>query len=249
VVISLKKNKTSSLFNFRQILAISFFLSYSSAFAAGAYLVDDGGIADKNKLQVENWYSQSNTGEAIIVTNPTYQLFENAEFAVQESYNTKPANFLGPSRYNNTLWPQVKYLWHNGESALSSAVFGVNYSTTENGIYGSYAYIPTTIKLNSFTSLHLYVGWQNWRHSLRNNKSIDFLNYGSGLELHYSNKLSFVGEYFQTNGTYRIGPTRPAMQLGSRYLLCQNLLLDMIIGKNINGNRQHWLTFGATVIF
>lgn len=219
-----------------------FFFLPSLAFAASAYLVDDGGIAEKNKLQVENWYSQSNTGETILVINPAYQLLPNAEFAMQESYDEK-------SKTANTLWPQVKYLWYKSENIASSTTVGTNYSSTDQKNYGSYAYSSTTIKVSEFADVHFYVGWQNWRHAAYNNKSTDFLNYGLGSEIHLSKKLSLIPELFQANGAAKTGPTLPATQLGLRYFTSDNLIFDTIYGHNINGNLQDWLTFGVTLMF
>ena len=227
--------------NLRTIFLFLTFLPHL-AHAAGAYLVDDGGIADANKLQVESWYSQSNTGETILVTNPAYQLLPNAEFAMQESYDEK-------SKTVNTLWPQVKYLWHKSENVLSSTTIGTNYSTTDQKNYGSYAYSSTSLNVSEFADVHFYVGWQNWRHALRNNKSVDFLNYGLGSEIHLSKSLFFIPEIFQANGASKTGPTRPATQFGLRYFASNHLILDAIYGHNINGNLQDWMTLGATLMF
>lgn len=214
----------------------------NAAFAASAYLVDDGGIVDAKKTQIENWYSRSNTGEDIFVSNPTYQLLPNAEFAVQETYNAT-------SKTVNTLWPQVKYLWHKSEGVSSSTTIGVNYSSTDQKTYGAYSYSSTTLALNEFVDAHIYLGWQNWRHTFRNDKSIDLLNYGLGSEIHLSKKLFFVPEIFQTNGTFRTGPNRPSTQFGLRYMACDHLIFDTIYGHNINGNNQNWMTLGVTLIF
>ena len=226
----------------KKIITLFFLFSPQLAFASGAYLVDDGGISDPETLQIESWYSRSNSAEDIFVTNPSYQILPNVEFAVQETY-TPNGNTL------NSLWPQAKYLWFNNEEISTSATLGVNYSSTDQKTYGSYAYSSTTAQLNKFSSLHFYVGWQNWRHSLDNNKSIDFLNYGVGSEIFYDKKLSFVAEYFQANGMLRTGPTRPATQFGARYALYESVLLDGIWGHNINGNNQNWVTVGVTLVF
>ncbi len=239
------KNTSQTLLqDLKKLLALSslFLITPTVAFAAGAYLVDDGGIADAKKVQIENWYSHSNTGEDIFVTNPAYELLPNAEFAVQETYDATAKNI-------NTLWPQVKYLWHKSEDISSSATVGVNYSSTDQKTYGSYAYSSNTIKINDLLDINAYVGWQNWRHSFNNNKSIDFLNYGIGGQFHLSDKLVFNPEIFQTNGAYKTGPNRPATQFGLRYFVCENLIFDTIYGHNINGNNQNWLTLGVTLAF
>jgi hypothetical protein len=225
------------------LLLLLLLLSPHLAFAAGAYLVDDGGIVDQKTVQIENWYSHSTTGEDIFVSNPTYQLFPNFEFAVQETYSDT-------AKTKNTLWPQVKYLWHNSENLSSSFTVGVNYSSSNQKTYGDYAYSSNTLKLSKMLDLHLYLGWQNWRHAAFNNKSIDFLNYGIGAEFHFNKKLSFIPEIFQTNGTKNNNSsTKPATQFGLRYLASSNLILDTIYGHNINGNQQNWLTIGVTLLF
>ena len=220
-------------------------LSTKLLYAAGAYLVDDGGVIEKKTLQIENWYSQSTTGEKILVSNPAYQILPDTEFAIQGTHNSISSNA-------NTLWPQLKYLWYkpmDQKNISSSLTAGVNYSSNNQKTYGYYAYIPTTIKFNQVFDLHLYLGWQNWRHALRNNKSVDFLNYGVGTEIHLNETLSLTGELFQANGMSKIGPTKPAIQFGSRYIANKYLILDAIYGKNINGNNQSWMTLGVTVLF
>jgi hypothetical protein len=214
----------------------------SIALGAGAYLVDDGGIADAKNIQVENWYSHSNSGQNIFVTNPAYQIFPKTEFAIQETYNASVAEI-------NTLWPQLKYLCYKSTNILNSTVIGINYSSANQKTYGSYVYNSTTLQLNDFADIHLYLGWQNWRHILRNNKSIDFLNYGIGAELHLRKNLSFIPEIFQGNGAFKRGPGSPEFQFGLRYLAWQNLILDGIYGKNITGAGQNWITFGLTLTF
>ncbi len=211
-------------------------------FAAGAYLVDDGGITAAKKVQVENWYSRSNDGTDIYVVNPTYQLLPNTEFAVQETYNATSENV-------NSLWPQVKYLWGKSDKISSSIAAGVNYSSVNQKVYGAYAYSSNTLNVANNFDLNFYLGWQNWRHALRKDKSIDFLNYGIGAEWKLSNKLFFVPEIFYPNGTFRSGENRPATQFGLRHLTNDHVIIDLIYGHNINENHQNWLTFGATLMF
>jgi hypothetical protein len=225
----------------RILFFLFLFLLPSISYAAGAYLVDDGGIIESKKLQIENWYSHSAAGENIYVSNPAYQIFSNAEFAIQETYSSKGVN--------NTLWPQLKYLIHKEDGIWSSVTAGVNYSTTDSGIYGNYIYSSTTKRLNKIVDLNIYVGWQNWRHAIGNNKSTDFLNYGLGSEIHLTNDFALIGEFFQTNGQLRNGPKAPAIQAATRYIATHYLVLDLIYGRNINGNRNNWVTFGAAVIF
>ncbi len=211
-------------------------------YATGAYLVDDGGVADSEKVQVENWYSRSNSGEDIYVSNPAYQLLPNAEFAIQETYSDT-------AETGNTLWPQIKYLWHKSENVLASTTLGVNYSSSQQKIYGAYAYSSNTVKINEKLDLNLYLGWQNWRHAFRNDKSIDFLNVGAAANLHIVDKLYFISEVFYTNATFKTGPNRPATQFGLRHLTNDNLVLDLIYGHSINGNNQNWVTLGVTLLF
>lgn len=211
-------------------------------FAAGAYLVDDGGIVDSKEVQIENWYSRSTTGEDIYVTNPTYQLLPNAEFAIQETYDANSQNV-------NSLWPQVKYLWNKSDDISSATTVGINYSSVNDQIYGAYVYSSNTLKINDILDLHLYLGWQNWRNALRNDKSTDFLNYGVGADLKLSSKFSFIPEIFYPNGTFKNADTRPATQFGLRHLTNDHIVLDLIYGHNINGNHQNWMTCGVTVMF
>ncbi|NBV05722.1 MAG: hypothetical protein EBS06_00595 [Proteobacteria bacterium] len=214
----------------------------SLTFAAGAYLVDDGGIVNEKKIQIESWYNRSNSNENIFVTDPAYQLLENAEFSMQETYDASAKNI-------NTLWPQVKYMWHKDDNISAATTVGINYSSTDQKAYGNYGYSSNTLKINDALNVNLYVGWQNWRNIFRNDKTITFLNYGAGADWHLTKKLSFIPEIFQTNGTYKTGPNRPATQFGLRYIANDNLILDTIYGHNINGNNQNWLTLGVTLVF
>lgn len=222
------------------LIFITFFsLTPNLSYGAGAYLVDDGGIVDVKTLQVENWYNRSNHGEDIFVSDPAYQLLPNAEFSIQETYNESAAN--------NTLWPQVKYRWFNNKNIQSSFTTGVNYSSSQQKTYGAYAYSSSTFRLNEITDIHLYLGWQNWRHATRNdNKSTDFLNYGLGTEIHFDQKLSLTGEFFQQDG---LDATKPALQIGSRYVVSKHLILDAIFGKNITFANQNWFTLGVSLWF
>ena len=125
-------------------------------YASGSYIADDGGVIEKNKLQIENWYNHRNKGEQILLTNTSYQLLPNAEFAIQETYD-ECANQV------NILWPQVKYLWLNQKNILSSAVVGANYvSSDKSGIYGNFIYIPTSVAINKYVKASFDIGWQCW---------------------------------------------------------------------------------------
>ncbi len=227
---------------------LTIFFSIKSSYGSGAYIVDDGGIAQKDKLQVENWYSHSNSGEQILVTNPAYQLLPNAEFSIQETYDERSPQL-------NTLWPQVKYLWHDQKDVLSSAVLGVNYATNNNaGIYGSFFYIPTSIALNEFFNLTIDVGIQRWKGVATSNTS--FLIGGIGAEIKVSKKMLIIPEIFRNgkNQNLQFGNQLSihranGLQLGLRYFALESLILDAIYGKGIVATQGEWATIGVTVLF
>ncbi len=230
------------------ISAIILIFSFQhQSYGAGAYVVDDGGIVEKDTLQIENWYNQSSKGEKIFVINPAYQLLPNAEFSMQETYDERAVNV-------NTLWPQVKYLWHESKTVLSSAVVGVNYATSNSvGIYGSFFYVPTSFIINELVNINFDLGVQNWN-SVNSNVSLAIG--GVGIEYKINKKLLFIGEVFRNSNDYQLKISNrfssnilTGAQLSFRYFLNKRIILDTIYGKDITATKANWATLGVTLLF
>lgn len=227
--------------------AVFIFLFQRLSYGAGAYVVDDGGVVEKDTLQIENWYNQSSKGEQIFVTDPAYQLLPNAEFSMQETYDERAVNV-------NSLWPQIKYLWYDSKTVLSSAVAGINYATSNNaGMYGAFFYVPTTMIINELVNINFDLGVQNWN-STNSNSSL--LIGGVGLEYKINKKLLFIGEVFRNSNDYQLRISNrfssniiTGTQLSFRYFLNKKIILDAIYGKDITAVQANWATIGVTLLF
>jgi hypothetical protein len=229
-------------------LTLIFCLFSNLSYGSGAYVVDDGGIVGKDTLQIENWYNQSSQGEQLFTTNPTYQLLPNAEFAMQMTYDKGIAA-------QSILMPQIKYLWHDSDKVASSAVIGINYRTNRNGgIFGSFFYIPTTIKVNESLNLHVDIGVQNWDDVL---VQTNLLIGGVSAEVTITKKSSLIFEIFRNSNKHQLeignnfsSRAITGTQIGWRNFYSKNLVLDVIYGKDITGAvAADWITAGVTLLF
>ncbi len=214
--------------------------------AAGAYIVDDAGVARKDTLQIENWFSQSNAGEKQYITNPAYLISSNLEFSMQETYDDRAKDI-------NTLWPQLKYNFYEKDGAALTVVGGLNYATnTKFGARGMYFYVPASFVLNDFVTLNLNLGLQHW-HKFSNQT---YVIGGVNFEFSLTKKLKLVTEVFRNGKRARMAVSSTisttianGYQIGGRYFFSEDLIVDLIYGNNIINNSNTWMTFGLTVLF
>ena len=214
---------------------VAIFLPARIAFAASAYGVDDAGLVDPGKVQIESWGSWDDKGNHLAVIDPAYQLLPNAEFSLLMMHSEQSGD------HSNLVAPQVKYQWHPGatpQDISSSIALGFSYAADAQKFSGAYAYIPVSLAVSDTVDVNANLGWQYARDEDRH-----FATWGIGTELHANDALSFIGEVFGRN------EERPGLQFGSRYALSPSLLLDAIYGHNINAERGDWITTGITVAF
>ena len=213
--------------------AAVFCLLPQAALAAGAYVVDDSGIVEPGKVQIESWYSRSDKKENIGTIDAAYQLLPNAEFTLLNAYNR------APDSDDDALEAQVKYQLLNDKDNAGwgvAPVFGFAQSATQNRFGGAYAYIPVTYAPYEALNLRANLGWEYDAVAVRH-----FLTWGAGSEYHVTRILSVVDEVF--GATTR----ETAAQVGPRFALTDNVVLDLIYGRNITFTPANWATVGLTM--
>ena len=89
-------------------------------------------------------------------------------------------------------------------------------------------------------SLNLNAGWA---HAYDNGEQNHRLTWGTGLEYRLADSLTLLAERYGQQGGDQ------AWQAGPRVHLGQQVDVDLVVGHNLTGNRDRWLTTGATLRF
>lgn len=218
----------------------------SPATAAGtAFGVDTAEVSDPGNCKVEAWSSRANnqTHDWLATVNPAcvIQAFTPTEVSVQITRSRFD------SEWATTLSPKVKAKLV--PTAIGSfgfaAAAGGTYDATADELSTVFAYIPATLRLSEVFRINVNAGWQR-----DNAANRDFATYGLGFDWRITQTVIFTGETFGLIGDAgSVFETRPRYQAGLRYRPVDQFSLDVIYGRNINGENADWITVGTTIRF
>jgi hypothetical protein len=107
-------------------------------------------------------------------------------------------------------------------------------------------YVPLTFQLRDDFRINLNAGWQ-YDGATRLNYAL----WGAAFEWTFVKPLTLIGEVFGLAGPASDPSTitTPRAQLGLRITPVSNTDIDLIYGRNINGENANWLTVGVNVRF
>jgi hypothetical protein len=110
-----------------------------------------------------------------------------------------------------------------------------------------FATIPATLRLSNVLRINLNAGWE-WDRIAGQH----YATYGAGLDLRTpDNVWTLTAEVFgQTGATPEVASVaQPRFQVGLRWRPIDRWNVDVIYGRNIQGENAHWLTLATIIRF
>lgn len=218
-------------------LAVSLSAMPASLANGGPYAVDDAGIATPGKFKLESWSSFANNGDRVWLASPGFTLealpFVEFELTV-ESRRTD-------GEWATTFAPAAKIALrdideHGYGLALS---VGSGHAGVIRNADTLYAVVPLSVPVNERLNLHFNAGVER---DLTEKETVGV--WGMAAQVMAHDRLELIGEVFGAEND------RPGWQAGIRpFLFDGNVALDIVYGRNLDGERADWLTVGLAFEF
>lgn len=243
-----RKSERTRLILGRALLAALAFLppvtaAVSSHAAGTAYAVDTAEVGDVGNCKVEAWTSWARNRDGLATVSPSCVVssMPRAEFTVQAARGRSDGDWY------TTISPFVKF--NLLPTRIGSVGFGLASGIVQDAVRNEtsaiYAYVPATLRLSDTMRVNVNAGWLNDRANDRH-----FATYGIGWDWLFMPKFSMTIETFGNFNGQNLGwETRPRFQGGVRYRPVDALSLDLIYGRNINGEGSHWITLSTAYRF
>src|SRR3954466_7834733 len=211
--------------------------------ANGAYAVDAADIGEPGSCKIESWLSAASNTDFSAVANPSCVV--NPFQPVELSMLTNRARSDG--EWSTTLQPKAKTnIVPTGIGKLGFSIYpGGSFDALTGENRSAFAVIPATYRLSETMRVNLNGGWL-W------DRSVDrhYLTYGIGWDWKFTNVLQLTIEAFgQAGQADTPSVTRPRFQAGVRYRPNEIFSVDLIYGRNIQGENANWITLGTTIRF
>ena len=203
----------------------------------GAYFIDDSEIGSLYSCEIENWASFAANRDRVFVFSPAcvFNLGRPTELGVT-AVRTRSSG----------EWGTVLSATAKTEIAKQQG------SAPAIGIAGAVAYNALTGRLDSVI-LNVPFTWdlsKTLRFNINAGSIYDASEHhllatgGAGLSWNFVPNWSVIGEMFAIVGPAQ---TNPRWQSGIRYNPSKDVDCDVIYGRNITGERSHWITLALTV--
>ncbi|MFL1505299.1 hypothetical protein ACI77N_29645 [Pseudomonas sp. S191] len=209
--------------------------------AGGAYVVDDGAVNAPGECNVDAWYSanrhQGNVHNQTLNPACTFSALPS----VQWSAALSRASNAGETE--TQVSPQVKaQVWSRDDLGLQMAVAATSHFALDrqHAFDGADLNIPLTWQPLEALRLNVNAGWT---HAYNGGEQNHRLTWGTGFEYQVADALTLIGERYGQEGGDQ------AWQAGPRLHVGQLVDVDLVVGQSLNGDRNRWLTTGATVRF
>ncbi|WP_347906174.1 hypothetical protein [Pseudomonas purpurea] len=214
----------------------------SKAFAAaGSYAVDDGAINRPGECNIDAWFTRNRhdgaTHNAVISQGCTSRGLPWLQWggAVQQGH--------GDDGTQTQLSPQLKaQLYSNQDLGLEIALSGAAHFALNRAHSFDGADLSVPLTWQPFDALRLNVNG-GWAHAYDDGEQKHRMTWGSGVEYAVADSLTLIAERYGQEGGEQ------SWQAGPRFHLGQAVDLDLVLGRNLTGDRDRWLTTGATVRF
>ena len=209
--------------------------------AGGAYVVDDGAVNAPGECNVDAWYTAdrhqgNNHGQTL---NPACTF--SALPYVQWSAALSRASNAGDAE--TQVSPQVKaQVWSQDALGLQVAVSATSHFALDrhHAFDGADLNVPLTWQPVSALRLNLNGGWT---HAYNGGEQHHRLTWGTGFEYELADALTLMGERYGQEGGDQ------AWQAGPRFHVGKMVDVDVVVGQSLSGDRNQWLTTGATMRF
>lgn len=218
-------------------------ITTSSHAANGAFAVDAADISDLGSCKVESWMSVAGNSDFAAILNPScvVDIFKPVEVSLLAD------RFRVGGDGNASLAPKAKInILPTGIGTLGLSFYGggsFDALTGENT--GTFAVVPVTWRLSETMRINAIGGWLWDRVAGRH-----YLTYGAGYDWKFTDTLELTIEAFGQAGASDVASVvRPRFQTGVRYRPNEIFSVDLIYGRNINGENANWITLGTTIRF
>lgn len=222
------------------ILLIIAVLSKANA-AGGSYAVDDAAINAPGACNVDAWYTANqhngSTHNETLSPACTFAALPSVQWGAALSRATDAEK--GQTQVSPQLKAQVLSREDLGlELALSAgAHVALN---RQHGFDGADLNMPLTWQPLETLRLNLNAGWA---HAYNQGDQSHRLTWGTGFEFQVLQSLTLIAERYGQEGGDQ------AWQAGPRFHLGQFIDVDLVVGRSLADERDHWLTTGATLRF
>jgi hypothetical protein len=215
------------------------------ALAAGtAFAVDTSEVSETGSCKVESWYSGASNQDAIATVNPScvVDMFGRAiEFGAQFARQRADEDWA------TSITPKVRTkLIPTSIGSFGLAIGGgASFDAATGETTSVFAYAPATLRLSETMRININAGWL-----LDNTVDRNYLTYGIGYDWKLTNVITLTLEAFGQAGHSEFSPvTEPRFQAGLRYRPVDQFSIDLIYGRNINGEDANWITLATTIRF
>lgn len=209
--------------------------------AGGAYVVDDGAVNAPGECNVDAWYTANrHAGRLHNETLNPACTFSSLP-AVQWSAALSRASGEGDAE--TQVSPQVKaQVWSRQDLGLEMAVSATTHFALDraHAFDGADLNVPLTWQPVEALRLNLNGGWT---HVYNGGEQNHRLTWGTGFEYQLADALTLIGERYGQEGGDQ------AWQAGPRFHVGKRVDVDVVVGQSLSGERNPWLTTGATVRF
>jgi hypothetical protein len=211
--------------------------------ANGAFAVDAADISEVGSCKLESWISTATNTDFSMVANPScvVELGKPVELSILGNRSRSDGE------WNTTLQPKAKTnLVPTGIGKFGVSVYGGgSFDVLTGDNLAAFAVVPATYRLSETMRINLNGGWL-W------DRIVDrhYLLYGIGWDWKFTDVLQLTLEAFgQAGQADRPSVTRPRFQAGVRYRPNEIFSVDLIYGRNIQGENANWITLGTTIRF
>src|SRR3954454_6203568 len=211
--------------------------------ANGAYAVDAADISEAGSCKLESWISTATNTDFSMVANPScvVDIGRPVEFSVLGN------RFRSDGDWGTTFQPKAKTnLVPTGIGKLGLSIYaGGSFDALTGENLTTFAVVPATYRLSETMRVNLNGGWL-W------DRTVDrhYLLYGIGWDWKFTDVLQLTLEAFGQAGQADMPRmTRPRFQAGVLYRPSEIFSVDVIYGRNIQGENANWITLGTTIRF
>jgi hypothetical protein len=228
------------------LLATGIILAPSFAIAAGgAYTVDDSEVGKPGDCKVETWASFASNRDQVAVAKPACVL--NLGVPVELDVPLMHQRSSGDSTTTAGIGGKVALVpvetGHLGV-ALSA---GTAWQTSDGRNTGGYVNVPLTYQVSETLRFNINGGYQ-----YDGLTRLSYASGGAGFEWKFAQPLTLIGEVYGIAGSRGAAAhtlTEPRAQIGLRFTPIERVDLDLIYGRNINGENANWITVGVNLRF
>jgi hypothetical protein len=227
-------------------IAVAAIIVPSHAWAAGAaYQVDTVEISEAGACKVESWLSGASNKDFIGAVSPTCSVPFVRPLELSTQFNRSRAG----DEWATSATPKVKVnLISSAIGTPGLAISGTASFDLITGENTSVAIVaPVTLRLSEVVRINVNGGWL-W------DRTVDrqYLTYGIGVDWRTpDNVWTLTAEVFgQTGATAEFASiTQPRFQTGLRWRPIDRWNVDVIYGRNIQGENAHWVTLATIIRF